>query len=240
MRKTLLRAGRRARRGCAALGIRAAAPRRPLDDTITILKPARVFDGDAMHDGWAVRVKGERIDAVGPERRRAGRREGDRPARNDADARSGRRPLAHPAARLQRNVVERSGVAAKGSRCAWRGRPNHLRETLDAGFTTVRDLGTEGAGYADVELKQAVRRASSPARASSRRRARSSRPAAISRRFVPEWSVPQGAEEADGVDSLTRVVRDQIGRGADWIKLYARLSLGPAARIATRPSRSTK
>jgi imidazolonepropionase-like amidohydrolase len=38
---------------------------------------------------------------------------------------------------------------------------------------------------------------------------------------VPEWDVPQGAEEADGVDSLTKVVRTQIGKGADWVKLYA-------------------
>ena len=42
-------------------------PRPEVDDTITILKPARVFDGEAMHEGWAVRVKGERIDAAGPE-----------------------------------------------------------------------------------------------------------------------------------------------------------------------------
>jgi len=39
--------------------------------------------------------------------------------------------------------------------------------------------------------------------------------------YAPEWNVPQGAEEADGVDSLTRVVREQIGKGADWVKLYA-------------------
>ena len=39
--------------------------------------------------------------------------------------------------------------------------------------------------------------------------------------YAPEWNIPQGAEEADGVDSLTRVVREQIGKGADWIKVYA-------------------
>ena len=42
-------------------------PRQEVNDTVTILKPARVFDGDSMHEGWAVRVKGERIDAAGPE-----------------------------------------------------------------------------------------------------------------------------------------------------------------------------
>ena len=45
--------------------------------------------------------------------------------------------------------------------------------------------------------------------------------------FAPEWTVPQGAEEADGIDSLTRVVRDQIGHGADWIKFYADYRWGP-------------
>jgi imidazolonepropionase-like amidohydrolase len=45
--------------------------------------------------------------------------------------------------------------------------------------------------------------------------------------YAPEWRVPQGAEEADGVDSLIRVVRDQIGKGADWIKVYADYSWGP-------------
>src|SRR5947199_280239 len=45
--------------------------------------------------------------------------------------------------------------------------------------------------------------------------------------YAAEWRVPQGAEEADGVDSLIRVVRDQIGKGADWIKVYADYGWGP-------------
>jgi imidazolonepropionase-like amidohydrolase len=45
--------------------------------------------------------------------------------------------------------------------------------------------------------------------------------------FAPEWRVPQGAEEADGVDLLVRTVRDQIGHGADWIKLYGDYRWGP-------------
>ena len=51
--------------------------------------------------------------------------------------------------------------------------------------------------------------------------------------FAPEIDIPQGAEEADGVDSLIRVVRDQIGKGADWIKVYADTAMGGAA---VRPS----
>ena len=125
-------------------------------DAITILKPARVWDGDAMHEGWSVRVKGERIDAVGPEA---------------TTAAAGARVIDLPGTTLTPGLVEghshillhaysetswtdqvsREGLALRVARAT-----NHLRSTLMAGFTTVRDLGTEGAQYADVELKQAV------------------------------------------------------------------------------------
>jgi imidazolonepropionase-like amidohydrolase len=97
-----------------------------------------------------------------------------------------------------------------------------------AGFTLIRDLGTEGAGYADVELKQAIDQGIIPGPrllASTRAIVATG---SYQPRFVPEWNVPQGAEEADGVDGLTRVVRDQIGRGADWIKLYGDYRWGPS------------
>ena len=53
-----------------------------------------------------------------------------------------------------------------------------------------------------------------------------------------KWRVPQGAEEADGIDALIRVVRDQIGHGADWIKVYADYRWGAARRGRARRSRS--
>src|ERR1019366_2786553 len=123
--------------------------------------------------------------------------------------------------------VSHEGLALRVARAT-----NHLRATLLAGFTTVRDLGTEGAQYADVELRDAVRQGIIPGP-----RVLASTRAIVATgsyqpKFVPEWNVPQGAEEADGIDSLTRVVRDQIGRGADWIKLYGdyRWGAGPGAR----------
>ena len=118
--------------------------------------------------------------------------------------------------------MSREGLALRVARAV-----NHLRATLQAGFTTVRDLGTEGAGYADVELKQAVNQGIMPGPrilASTRAIVATG---SYQPKFVPEWTVPQGAEEADGIDSLTRVVRDQIGKGADWIKLYADYRWGP-------------
>jgi imidazolonepropionase-like amidohydrolase len=99
---------------------------------------------------------------------------------------------------------------------------NHLRATLMAGFTLVRDLGTEGAGYADVGLKQAVEQGIIPGpRMLVATRAIVATGAYGPKGYAPEWTVPQGGEEADGIDSLTRIVRSQIGHGADWIKLYA-------------------
>jgi len=99
---------------------------------------------------------------------------------------------------------------------------NHLRNTLQAGFTTIRDLGTEGAEYADVGLKQAVQQGIIPGpRMLVVTRAIVATGSYGPKGYASEWRVPQGAEEADGIDSLTRVVRDQIGHGADWIKIYA-------------------
>jgi imidazolonepropionase-like amidohydrolase len=96
-----------------------------------------------------------------------------------------------------------------------------------AGFTTIRDLGTEGAGYADVGLKQAVNQGIIPGpRMLVVTRAIVATGTYGPKGFVPEWTVPQGAEEADG-ENLARVVRDQISRGADWIKLYGDYRWGP-------------
>jgi hypothetical protein len=100
------------------------------------------------------------------------------------------------------------GLALRAARAV-----NHLRATLLAGFTTVRDLGTEGAAYADVELKQAVAQGIVPGpRVLAATRVIVATGSYAPKGFALEWRVPQGAEEADGVDSLIRVVRDQIGQ----------------------------
>jgi len=120
--------------------------------------------------------------------------------------------------------VAHEGLALRAARAV-----NHLHATLMAGFTTIRDLGTEGAGYADVELKQAVAQGIIPGpRVLASTKAIVATGSYQPKGFSLEWHVPQGAEEADGVDSLTRVVRDQIGHGADWIKLYGDYRWGPS------------
>jgi imidazolonepropionase-like amidohydrolase len=84
-----------------------------------------------------------------------------------------------------------------------------------AGVTTVRDLGSEGAGYADVGLKQAIDKGVVPGP-----RMLVAGPALVATgsynpKGAPEWRLPKGAEEADGQDDLIRATRDQVGRGAD-------------------------
>jgi imidazolonepropionase-like amidohydrolase len=102
------------------------------------------------------------------------------------------------------------------------------RRTLEAGFTTLRDLGTEGASYADVGLKAAIEGGVIP----GPRLLVATRAVVASGSYGPtgfqgDAGVPQGAEEADGTDGVERVVRDQIKHGADWIKIYADGGWGP-------------
>jgi imidazolonepropionase-like amidohydrolase len=193
-----------------------------------VLKAARVFDGEATHEGWAVRVKGDRIEAAGP------MAQIDTANAEIVDlgtttllpglVEGHSHVLLHAYSETPWNdQVEHEGLALRVARAT-----NHLRSTLMAGFTTIRDLGTEGAGYADVELKQAVEQQIIPGpRMLVTTRAIVATGTYAPKGFVPEWTVPQGAEEADGIDSLIRTVRDQIGRGADWIKLYGDYRWGP-------------
>src|SRR2546429_618224 len=199
------------------------APKPP--ETVYLIKPAHIFDGESaqLHDGWVVLVRGEKIEAVGPSSE----------VKAPADAKVIDLPgltlmpgmieahshvLLHPYNETVWNdQVAREPLSLRIARAT-----NHLRNELMAGFTTIRDLGTEGAGYADVGLKQAVNQGIIPGpRMLVATRAIVATGSYGPKGYAPEWNVPQGAEEADGVDGLTRVVREQIGKGADWVKVYA-------------------
>ena len=96
------------------------------------------------------------------------------------------------------------------------------RATLEAGFTTIRDLGTEGAGAADVALRDAIAAGLIPGpRIVATTRAIVAVASYGPSGFDPRWTVPQGAQEANGVDGVRRAVREQVALGADWIKVYA-------------------
>jgi len=197
--------------------------------SLVLLKPARLFDGitPQVHEGWVVLVRGKRILRVGPA------------AEVQAEE---ARILALPNATLLPGLIEahahlflhpyneaswedqvlKEALALRVCRAV-----NHARKTLLAGFTTLRDLGTEGAGYADVGLKQAINEGIVPGpRLLVATRAIVATGSYAPKGFAPSFRVPQGAEEADG-DTLRRVVRDQIGHGADWIKVYADYYWGP-------------
>jgi imidazolonepropionase-like amidohydrolase len=208
-------------------------------ETVYLLRPAHVFDGDSaqLHDGWVVLVRGEHIESVGPA--------GDVHAPADAkvidlpgmtlmpgliEAHS--HVLLHPYSETPwADQVAREALSLRVARAT-----NHLRNTLLAGFTTIRDLGTEGAGYADVGLKQAVQQGIIPGpRMYVATRAIVATGSYAPKGYAPEWDVPQGAQEADGPEGLVRAVREQIGKGADWVKLYAdyRWGRGQAAPTFT-------
>ncbi len=188
-----------------------------------VLKPACVFDGVAMHEDWIVVVRGKKIAAAGP-----------------ADTTSvpkGARVIALPKMTLLPGLIDAHThlLLHPYNEASWDDQvlkqplslrvcraTNHARATLNAGFTTIRDLGTEGAGYADVGIKQAIEQGIIPGpRVLTSTRAIIATGTYAPRGFAPEVRVPQGAEEADGVDALIRIVRDQIAKGADWIKFYA-------------------
>ena len=197
-----------------------------------VLRPARVFDGEAMHEGWVVLVRGDRIESVGPA---------------SSIAAAGAQSVDLAGTTLLPGLIEgHSHVFLHAyNETSWNDQVlkeslglrtaravNHLRQTLAAGFTTIRDLGTEGAAYADAELKQAVEQGIIP----GPRMIVTTRAIVATGSYGPkglalQWRVPQGAEEADGGD-LVRVVRDQIGHGADWIKVYADYRWGARGEAA--------
>jgi imidazolonepropionase-like amidohydrolase len=102
--------------------------------------------------------------------------------------------------------------------------------TLLAGFTTLRDLGTEGADYADVGIKQSIDAGIIPGPrlfVATRAIVATASYGPAPRGFRPDISLPPGAEEVSGIPDIIRAVRDQAGRGADWIKVYADYGWGP-------------
>jgi imidazolonepropionase-like amidohydrolase len=214
----------------SAQGTPATPPQR--EASMTVLRPARVFDGESMREGWGVRVRGDRIDAVGPAAGIgvAGAAAIDLPGATLMPGliEGHSHILLHPYNETSWNdQVLRESLGLRVARAT-----NHLRATLMAGFTTIRDLGTEGAAYADVDLKQAVEQGIIPGpRVITTTRAIVATGSYGPKGFALEWRVPQGAEEADG-DSLIRVVRDQIGHGADWIKVYADYRWGARGEAA--------
>jgi len=197
-----------------------------------LLEPDAVFDATSERAtrGQVVLVTGDRIAAVG--------------AKQDVHAPAGTRTLALPGTTLLPGLIDAHAhvFLHPYNEAPWDDQVlkeplayrviaavDHCARTLDAGFTTLRDLGTEGAGFADVSLARAI----------AEGRARGPRLQVATRAIVASFSygpgpsgyaddvtLPQGAEPVTGADELRRAVREQIARGADWIKLYADYHVG--------------
>jgi imidazolonepropionase-like amidohydrolase len=201
-----------------------------------LLLPDRVWtaDGDAAHAGWAVLVRDGAIAQVGPV------------AAVEAPADAGRIVL--PGTTLVPGLMDLHSHLflhpynetlwndqVLKEPVAWRtlAAANHARDTLLAGFTTLRDLGTEGAGYADISLRKAI---DENVIAGPRLFVATLAIVATGaygpgpRGFRPDIELPKGAQEASGVDEVIRAVREQAGHGADWIKVYTDYSWGPGGR----------
>ncbi|MBW8744428.1 MAG: amidohydrolase family protein [Sphingomonas sp.] len=186
-----------------------------------LVRGAQLFDGTAVHAGWEVLVEGDRIAAVGPHLATpAGARVIDLPGDTVMPGMiEGHGHLfLHPYNETSwDDQVLHEPLAVRTARAIV-----HARDTLMAGFTTERDLGTEGAGFADVGLKQAIDQGIVPGpRLIVATKAIVAEGAYGPKGFEPGVKVPQGAQEVSGADDMVRAARDQIAAGADVVKMYA-------------------
>src|SRR5918993_1890627 len=189
--------------------------------TRTLLKADRVFDGDSMHTGWSVLVNGNLIEAIG----------------NLQSVPPGTKTITLNGATLMPGMIEGHAhlflhpynetswddQVLSESRTERTARAiNHARATLLAGFTMVRDLGTEGAMYDDAALKSAIEKGIVPGpRMIVATRAIVAKGTYGPRNGNPDIDFPQGAAEVGSLTELVNEVRIQIGKGADVVKIYA-------------------
>jgi imidazolonepropionase-like amidohydrolase len=196
-----------------------------------VLIPAAVWDAvtDAPHPGWFVLVRGTKIEAAGPSA--------------SVTVPAGATRIELPGTTLIPGLIEGHShlflhpydetlwddqVLKEPAGIRMAEAIAHARATLEAGITTERDLGTEGMSDFDVQLKRAIARGIVPGpRLIVVTRAIVATGAYGPQRTRYSFDPPQGAEEATGVEGAARVVRNQIGHGADWIKVYADYSYGP-------------
>ena len=197
-----------------------------------LIIPARVFDGEVLHDNWSVLVQNQKIISVGP---------------TVNYKREGKTVIVYERATLLPGMIEGHShmLLHPYNEVAWNDQVMkesdaervirgtvHAKNTLLAGFTTARDLGSEGAAYADVGLRNSIEQKIIP----GPRLLVAGRAIVATGTYGPmgldtDFIVMPGAEFADG-NNLIRVVRDQIGKGVDVIKVYADYKYGSFKKVS--------
>jgi imidazolonepropionase-like amidohydrolase len=209
------------------------------NSVVQLLKPARVFTSEdgKIHDGWVVLVRGERIAEVGPA--------------SQVRAPEGSKTIELPATTLLPGLMDiHSHIFLHPyNETLWNDQVlkeplayrtveavRHCERTLMAGFTLLRDLGTEGAGFADVSIQRAIREGMIPGprllvatRAIVATASYGPGPSG----FAPDLVLPKGAQEVSGQAEMIKAVREQIGQGADWVKVYADYHHGVSGTVPT-------
>jgi len=203
-----------------------------------LLLPERVWtgNGDAAHSGWAVLVHDGAIAAVGPAAA--------------IQAPPGAQRVELPGATLTPGLIDLHShlFLHPYNETLWNDQvltepqdyrtleaAAHAKATLMAGFTALRDLGTEGAGFADVSIQRAINEGLIPGPrmfVATRAIVATASYGPGPRGFRPDLDLPQGAQPVSGVDAAIAAVREQAARGADWIKLYADYRVGPGGETA--------
>jgi imidazolonepropionase-like amidohydrolase len=203
-------------------------------EPVTVLNAARVFDGERTHTDWLVAVEGGTIVYAGSARdipEFAASTTIDLPGQTLLPGliEGHSHVLLHPYDETSWNdQVLKESDAERVVRAV-----NHVRASLLAGVTTMRDLGSEGAGYADVGLRDSIDKGLIPgSRLLVAGRALVATGSYGPKGFHERVDVPLGAETADGYDDLSRAVREQIGRGIDFIKVYADYRWGARGEAA--------
>ena len=210
----------------ATLTLLASACAQAFEARSLLLSADRVWTGDGKpHAGWAVLVVDGRVREVGPAASVNAPADAERidlpgktliPGLIDLHS----HVLLHPYNEttwddqvIKEQVEYRTLLAGK-----------HAADTLQAGFTTLRDLGTEGANYADVGIKRAIEGGIVPGPRlliATKAIVASFSYGPAERSYRPDMEIPYGAQAASGIDEVTKAVREQSARGADWIKIYA-------------------
>jgi imidazolonepropionase-like amidohydrolase len=206
---------------------------RAAEPTAILIRPAAVWTAteDKPHAGWVVLVEGSRIMSVG--------------SAAAVTAPPGARVVELPGATLTPGLMDLHShvLLHPYNETSWDDQVlkeslayrvleagNHVKATLMAGFTTLRDLGTEGADFADVGIKRAIDEGVVPGPrmfVATRAIVATGAYGPAVRGYRPDIALPQGAQEVTGADEGVRAVREQAARGADWIKLYTDYRTGP-------------